>query len=185
MATGHATCPELCREQLPARRCRGWLWVQAELVAMATDLAEVIGGAIALNLLFGVPLFAGGLITGVVAFALLGAAAAAATGGSSTSSSACSTVISVGFPSQPGCSSPRPRRARRAVRGSGARASTAPIPLLLAASMLGATVMPHAIYLHSALTQGRMPCRARLGARYAAEVASWTTSSSHWPSRGR
>ncbi len=47
------------------------MWVQAELVAIATDLAEVIGGAIALNLLFGIPLFAGGVITGIVAFALL------------------------------------------------------------------------------------------------------------------
>ena len=47
------------------------MWVQAELVAIATDLAEVIGGAIALNLLFGIPLFTGGVITGMVAFALL------------------------------------------------------------------------------------------------------------------
>ena len=50
------------------------LWVQAEIVAMATDLAEVVGGAIALNLLFGLPLLTGGLVTGAVAFLLLAAA---------------------------------------------------------------------------------------------------------------
>ena len=48
------------------------LWVQAELIAMATDLAEFVGAAIALNLLFGIPLLPAGLITAVVAFAILG-----------------------------------------------------------------------------------------------------------------
>ena len=59
--------PELCREHFPRRVSFG-LWVQAELIAMATDLAEFVGAAIALNLLFGVPLFTSGLITAVVAF---------------------------------------------------------------------------------------------------------------------
>src|SRR4051794_521321 len=62
---------ELCRDNLPRLASRA-LWVQAELVAMATDLAEVTGGALALNLLFGLPLPIGGVITCVVAFALLG-----------------------------------------------------------------------------------------------------------------
>src|SRR4051795_1654914 len=62
--------PELCRERFPRRLTQG-LWVQAELVAMATDLAEIVGGALALGLLFGVPLPVGGLITCVVAFVLL------------------------------------------------------------------------------------------------------------------
>src|ERR687890_200166 len=62
---------ELCRRHLPRPVTRG-LWVQAELVAMATDLAEIIGGALALYLLFAIPLPIGGLITCVVAFALLG-----------------------------------------------------------------------------------------------------------------
>ncbi len=53
LATGR-NLPELCREHFPRPVTRG-LWVQAELVAMATDLAEIIGGAIALNLLFGLP----------------------------------------------------------------------------------------------------------------------------------
>jgi len=70
LATG-LNLAELCREQFPRRVSQG-LWVQAELVAMATDLAEVVGGAIALQLLFGLPLLLGGVITGAVAFALLG-----------------------------------------------------------------------------------------------------------------
>ena len=57
IATGR-NLPELCREHFP-RPVTWGLWVQAELIAMATDLAEFVGAAIALNLLFGVPLFAG------------------------------------------------------------------------------------------------------------------------------
>src|SRR5205085_10179512 len=70
IATGR-NLPEVCRERFP-RPVTWGLWVQAELIAMATDLAEFIGAAIALNLLFGVPLFAAGLITAVVAFAIRG-----------------------------------------------------------------------------------------------------------------
>ena len=69
VATGR-DLPELCREQLPRAVSRG-LWVQAELIAMATDLAEFVGAAIGLNLLFGVPLLPAGLITAVVAFGIL------------------------------------------------------------------------------------------------------------------
>src|SRR5690242_19565017 len=70
IATGH-NLPELCRLHFPRPVSFG-LWVQAELIAMATDLAEFVGAAIALNLLFGVPMFAAGLITAVVAFGILG-----------------------------------------------------------------------------------------------------------------
>ncbi len=69
LATGR-NLAELCREHYRAPVVWG-LWGQAEAVAMATDLAEIIGGAIALNLLFGIPLFSGGVITGAVAFGLL------------------------------------------------------------------------------------------------------------------
>src|SRR5919201_5806140 len=69
IATGR-NLPELCRERFPRPVVLG-LWVQAELIAMATDLAEFIGAAIALNLLFGVPLFPAGVITGIVAFGIL------------------------------------------------------------------------------------------------------------------
>ena len=69
IATGRSL-PELCREHFP--RPVSWgLWVQAEIIAMATDLAEFVGAAIALNLLFGMPLLPAGLVTAVVAFALL------------------------------------------------------------------------------------------------------------------
>ena len=88
IATGR-NLPELCREHFP--RPVSWgLWVQAELIAMATDLAEFVGAAIALNLLFGVPLFAAGLITAVVAFGDPRAAVQAATGGSRSRSPGCS-----------------------------------------------------------------------------------------------
>ena len=70
IATGR-NLPELCREHFPRPVSRG-LWVQAEIVAMATDLAEFVGAAIALNLLFGIPLFPAGLITAVVSFGVLG-----------------------------------------------------------------------------------------------------------------
>ena len=69
IATGR-NLPELCREHFP-RPVTWGLWVQAELIAMATDLAEFVGAAIALNLLFGIPLFPAGLITAVVAFGIL------------------------------------------------------------------------------------------------------------------
>lgn len=69
IATGR-TLPQLCRDVFP-RRVSWGLWLQAEAVALATDLAEVLGGAIALNLLFGVPLLAGGVITGAVSFLVL------------------------------------------------------------------------------------------------------------------
>src|SRR3954462_15362178 len=64
LATGKSL-PQVCRETYRRPVVVG-LWAQAELVAMATDLAEVVGGAIALNLLFGLPLFTGGLVTGGV-----------------------------------------------------------------------------------------------------------------------
>src|SRR6185312_16498561 len=70
IATGRSL-PELCRERFPRSVSIG-LWIQAELIAMATDLAEFVGAAIALNLLFGMPLLPAGLVTAVVAFGLLG-----------------------------------------------------------------------------------------------------------------
>ena len=74
--------PELARERFP-RALTWFLWVQAELMAMATDIAEFVGAALGLNLLFGVPLLPAGLITGVIAFAILAAAAPRATAASS------------------------------------------------------------------------------------------------------
>ncbi|MFC7535130.1 Nramp family divalent metal transporter [Actinoplanes sp. GCM10030250] len=157
--------PELCRAHLPRPVSRG-LWVQAELVAMATDLAEIVGGALALYLLFGMPLPLGGLVTCVVAFALLelhrrGVRRFEAVIG------ALLGVILVGF-------------LYTALRagGDGAAFASGMMPsfagtdsLLLATGILGATVMPHVIYLHSSLTKSRAaaasgPARLRKALRY-------------------
>jgi manganese transport protein len=70
LCTGRSL-PELCRERF-GRRVNVLLWLQAEVIAMATDLAEFVGAAVGINLLFGVPLFPAGLITAVVAFVILG-----------------------------------------------------------------------------------------------------------------
>ncbi|MCW2718606.1 Nramp family divalent metal transporter [Pseudonocardia sp.] len=150
MATGR-NLPEMCREQFP-RPVTRLMWVQAELVAVATDLAEVIGGAIALNLLFGIPLFTGGVITGLVAFALL----ALQNKGFRPFELAIAglfCVILLGFLTT---------AFRIDVGGADLAAGLVPRfdgtdSLLLATGILGATVMPHVIYLHSALTQGRIP----------------------------
>ncbi len=149
LATGR-NLPELCREHFP-RPVTAGLWVQAELVAMATDLAEIIGGAIALYLLFGIPLFAGGLITAAVAFALLALqgrgyrpfelAVAGLLG-----------VIALGFV----FNSLRAGVDAGAVAGGLVPRFDGTDSVLLATGILGATVMPHVIYLHSALTADRI-----------------------------
>ncbi|GAB7046325.1 Nramp family divalent metal transporter [Catenuloplanes indicus] len=143
--------PELCRAHLPRPVSRG-LWVQAELVAMATDLAEVIGGALALALLFGVPLPVGGAITCVVSFALLSLQQR----GYRTFESVIAGMLGVilaGF---------LYTVLRSGAEGSALAAGMVPSfsgadSLLLATGILGATVMPHVIYLHSALAKTRTP----------------------------
>src|SRR5438128_11921858 len=69
IATG-LNLPEVCRDRFP-RPVVWFLWVQAELIAMATDLAEFVGAALGLNLLFGMPLFIAALLTGFIAFVIL------------------------------------------------------------------------------------------------------------------
>src|SRR5207302_6458197 len=70
IATGHSL-PEVCRDRFP-RPLVIFLWIQAELIAMATDLAEFVGAALGIYLVFGIPLFISGLLTGVLAFGILG-----------------------------------------------------------------------------------------------------------------
>ncbi len=149
IATGRSL-PELCREHFPRRATIG-LWIQAELIAMATDLAEFVGAAIALNLLFGIPLFPAGLITGVVAFGILGLQTRGYRRFETTIVGLLGVIL-LGFVYE--------------VIHSGADASGVAsgfVPgfdgsesVLLATGILGATVMPHVIYLHSALTQNRI-----------------------------
>ncbi|HEV3406488.1 MAG TPA: Nramp family divalent metal transporter [Candidatus Dormibacteraeota bacterium] len=150
IATGRSL-PEVCRDRFP-RPVVIFLWIQAELIAMATDLAEFVGAALGIYLVFGIPLFAAGLVTGVLAFTILGlqawgfrrleAAIAVLVG-----------VIVVAFGLEVLGANP----------SWGSVATSTLIPrldgtasILLAAGILGATVMPHVIYLHSALTQKRI-----------------------------
>jgi manganese transport protein len=145
--------PELCRDHYPRPVAWG-LWIQAEAMAMATDIAEFIGAALGLNLLFGVPLLPAGLMTGAIAFLLLELqrhgfrrfelAITALLG-----------LILLGFLYE-----------TLRIGPSAGEAAQGLIPHLdgsqsvyLAVGIIGATVMPHAIYLHSALTKGRTPVR--------------------------
>lgn len=159
LATG-ANLAELCRDRFAPSVSVG-LWVQAELIAIATDLAEVIGGAIALQLLFGLPLLAGGLVTGLVAFALLvlqrrgyrpfeivvaGLFGVILLG-------LLVDLLLVHIDIGPAAAGLVPR-----LRG--------PDSELLATGIIGATVMPHVVYLHSALTQQRVPPADRTERRH-------------------
>jgi len=142
--------PELCREHF-SRRVSVGLWVQAELIAMATDLAEFVGAAVGLNLLFNVPLLPAGLITAVVAFAVL-ALEQRGYRKFELAIMALLGLVFIGFiydliivgasvPSAAAGLIPR-------LDGSDS--------VLLAAGIIGATVMPHVVYLHSALTKRRV-----------------------------
>ncbi|MGV9212317.1 Nramp family divalent metal transporter [Micromonospora sp. RB23] len=150
LATGRSL-PELCRERLP-RPVNRIMWVQAELVAMATDLAEVIGGAVALYLLFGIPLLPGGLIIGAAAFVVL----ALRSRGFRAFEIAVAVLLGVivlAFAANllAAGSDPGSAAAGLVPRLQGTDS------VLLAAGILGATVMPHVIYVHSALTRDRIP----------------------------
>ncbi len=130
------------------------MWVQAEVMAMATDIAEFLGAAIGLNLLFGVPLLPAGLITGVIAFALL----ALQRHGHRRFELAITALLGLilaGFVYQ---------TLRIGPSASGSLEGLIPHldgvgSIYLAVGIIGATVMPHVVYLHSALTNGRMPVR--------------------------
>lgn len=141
--------PEAVAERM-RRPTRLSYWAQAELVAMATDLAEVVGGAIALHLLFGLPLVVGGIITGAVSMVLLvvqnrgqHAFERVITG--------LLLIIAIGFLTSLFVQPPPlgPALAGLLPRFHGSES------VMLAAAMLGATVMPHAVYLHSGLARDR------------------------------
>src|SRR6266850_6789477 len=150
IATGH-NLPEVCRERFSRRTSFG-LWIQAEVIAMATDLAEFLGAAIGFHLLFGIALFPAALLTGATAFLILGlqrfgfrpfeAVIAAIVG----VVGAC--YVGELFYANP----PLLTVAKHAVLPQFQGSES----VLLAVGILGATVMPHVIYLHSALTQNRV-----------------------------
>ncbi|BDZ42497.1 divalent metal cation transporter MntH [Paraoerskovia sediminicola] len=149
LVTGRSL-PEVLGDRL-GRRTRLAYWGQAELVAAATDLAEVIGGAIALHLLFGVPLVLGGLITGGVSMLILMIQQTRGQRTFETVITSMLAILAVGF-----CAGLlfAPPDAAGVIDGLVPRFD-GPGSVLLAASMLGATVMPHAIYLHSSLARDR------------------------------
>jgi manganese transport protein len=149
LATGRDLA-ELCRERYHPWVAR-LLWAQAEIVAMATDVAEIIGGALALHLLFEMPLLLGGLVTAAVAFVLL----ALHGRGHRPFELVVTGLLLVVFAGIV-------FNLLRAEVDLGAMAAgvvprlpTGDETLMLAAGILGATVMPHVVYLHSALTAHR------------------------------
>src|ERR671935_1123207 len=150
IATGR-NLPEVCRERFSRRTSIG-LWIQAEVIAMATDLAEFLGAALGIKLLLGIPLLPAAVITGVITFLILGlqrfgfrpfeaviAAFVLVIGGS---------YLGELWFAHP----PLGTVGKHAVVPDFARDES----VLLAVGILGATVMPHVIYLHSALTQRRI-----------------------------
>jgi manganese transport protein len=150
IATGK-NLAEACRETFSRRTSIG-LWLQAEVVAMATDIAEVVGAALGLNLLFGIPLFPAGLIAGAGAFAILAlqqmgfrrleAAITALVG-----------VVVASFVFELFNAQPDGGQVARHLFVPGFAGTES---ILLATGIIGATVMPHVVYLHSALTQRRI-----------------------------
>ena len=147
------TFPELFRDHYP-RAASSVMWLQAEVMAMSTDVAEFVGAALGLNLLFGVPLLWAGVMTGFIAFAIL----ELQTHGVRRFELAITALLGIIFlgflyetlkigPSVHGSLS-------GLVPHLGGSES-----LYVAVGIIGATVMPHAIYLHSALTKNRMPMR--------------------------
>jgi manganese transport protein len=145
---------EMCRQQFSPPVV--WaMWVVSEIAAMATDLAEFLGGAIGLSLLFQMPLFAGMVVTGVLTYGLLlcerfGFRPIELIIGSMVSIIALCYIAEVFIAPVDWISA-----AIHTVTPQIADAEA----LLLAVGIIGATVMPHAVYLHSGLTQGRLPVR--------------------------
>nr|WP_062971983.1 Nramp family divalent metal transporter [Nocardia gamkensis] len=155
--------PEAVREKAsgPVRLA---YWGQAETVAMATDLAEVVGGAIALHLLFGLPMLVGGVITGAVSMGLLLVQDRRGQQPFERVITGMLAIIAIGFLASVVISPPSVTSTVGGLlpRFQGTES------VLLAAAMIGATVMPHAVYLHSGLARDRHghpaagPLRTRL-----------------------
>ena len=149
IATGR-NLAEVCRDRFP-KLATVLLWIQAEAIAIATDIAEFLGAAIAINLLFNIPLLPAGFITAIIAFGVLAlqergvrkfeAVIAGFVG-----------VILLAFGAQVVLAQP----AAADIFGGLKPAFQGSDSLLLAVGILGATVMPHVIYLHSSLTQSRV-----------------------------
>jgi manganese transport protein len=150
IATGRSL-PEVCRDRF-GFRVVVLLWLQAEAVAMATDLAEFVGAALGLHLVFGLPLWLSGIVTGLAAFAILGMQVWGIRRLEATITALVGVVV-LAFGLEVLRSSPSATGVAHGMfvpqfSGNGAA--------LLAVGIIGATVMPHVIYLHSSLTQKRI-----------------------------
>ncbi len=150
IATG-LNLPEVCRERFSRRTSIG-LWLQAEVIAMATDLAEFIGASIGINLLFGLPLFPSALLTGAAAFGILALQARGFRRLEAVIAGFIGVIV-VAFGLQVVMADPDRAEVVHGLFVPGLEGTES---LLLAVGILGATVMPHVIYLHSALTQHRI-----------------------------
>jgi oxalate decarboxylase family bicupin protein/NRAMP (natural resistance-associated macrophage protein)-like metal ion transporter len=156
MATGRSL-PQLCRDRLP-RWGTALVWLQAEVVVLATDLAEFVGAAIGMRLLFGMPVIASTAVTAVVSMLLLELRRRGRTRGFELMSAATLVLVGTGVGYDVLLTGHQ--------SGAGLAAGLLPSlagegSLVLAMGIVGATVMPHAIYLHSALVQhGDMPVDA-------------------------
>ncbi len=151
IATG-LNLPEVCRERFP-RPVALLLWLQAEAIAMATDLAEFIGAAVGLNLLFGIPLLPAAFLTGAAAFAILALQTRRGFRHLEALIAALVGVIMLGFAYEVVVAKPSGTGVLEGLfhpRFEGTES------VLIAVGILGATVMPHVIYVHSALTQRRV-----------------------------
>jgi manganese transport protein len=159
IATGK-NLAEMCRERFPTWVCYV-LWITQEVTAMATDLAEFLGAAIGLNLLFGVPLLVAGLMTGVGVIAIL-AFQGKGFRGIEAFIALMVGIIAVSYIietllAKPDWGQVLFHSVVPSLPGNGA--------VLLAVGIIGATVMPHVIYLHSGLTQSRIVPRNEAEAR--------------------
>jgi manganese transport protein len=150
IATGR-NLAEVCRDEFPRRVSIG-LWLQAEAIAIATDLAEFLGAALGMHLLFGIGLFPAALLTAVAAFAILGLQRF---GFRPLEATIAVVVLTIGA-----CYVVELFKARPDLAAVGRHALVPGFAggdsVLLAVGILGATVMPHVIWLHSALTQDRI-----------------------------
>lgn len=149
IVTGQSLSELLCsRLNTPIRLS---YWLQAEVIAIATDLAEVVGGAIALQLLFNLPLFIGGVISGGVSILLLLIRDGRGQRRFEQVITGLLLIIAIGFVAGLFAAPPSPSGVLQGLvpRFDGLDS------LVLASGMFGATVMPHVVYLHSAMTRDR------------------------------
>jgi manganese transport protein len=150
IATGK-NLPEVCRENF-SHRTSMLLWIQAEVIAMATDLAEFLGAALGFNLLFGIGLFPAAILTALAAFAILGLQRFGFRPLEATIAAMVGVIGSCYLIEIFYAHPPLLTVAKHAVLPQFQGSES----ILLAVGILGATVMPHVIYLHSSLTQSRI-----------------------------